>query len=312
MTLSLRQFSNTQHRSVYQKTLNPKSTAIGIVLSIFSIAGVVGHSTSTSAQRTVQFELDSAICNNQWSKAIDITSGLIGNEAIAQQTRTDLLALRQRLEQHRAEDAVVAYLESCDRTAPYKLTAASPSPVQPRESLGWEAAVVAATPSQNPTKIVTESVPFSLPIDVDSLAGLTPANPIDLSQGMSVVSGQVGTGHQVYSFVAGLGDEIAANLDVTEVMVGTLYTSDDSQLFIFDRNGKLLVTADDTSGQQSSINNFVIPKTDVYYAVVTSYNNDPILSRDDRLTGWQDNGGGRFKYTLTLSGATRTDALIQE
>ena len=127
-----------------------------------------------------------------------------------------------------------------------------------------------------------------------------------------MVSGQVGTGHEVYSFVAGLGDSLTVSLDVTQVMTGTLYTSDDSQLFIFDKTGKLLAIADDTDGQQSRISELIIPKTDVYFAVVTTYNNDPILNRDDHLTGWQDNGGGRFDYTLTLSGVTRTSALVRE
>ena len=95
-------------------------------------------------------------------------------------------------------------------------------------------------------------------------------------------------------------------------MSGTLYTSDDSQLFIFDRYGNLIAAADDTDGTaQSHLTNVTIPKTDLYFAVVTTYNNDPIMNRDGRLTGWQDNGGGRFDYTLTISGVTPTSALVR-
>ena len=99
-------------------------------------------------------------------------------------------------------------------------------------------------------------------------------------------------------------------------MAGSLYTSDDSQLFIFDRSGALIATADDATdniggGQRSRLNDWVVPKTDLYFAVVTSYGNDPIFDSAGQLTGWQDNGGGRFDYTLSISGATPTGRLVR-
>ncbi|MGB3298024.1 MAG: hypothetical protein WBA76_07125, partial [Phormidesmis sp.] len=173
-------------------------------------------------------------------------------------------------------------------------------------------AVAEATQNQYSTEIITESVAPSLPVGISEPVGLTPAEPIDLSRGLNVVSGHVGSGHEVYGFVAGRGDLLEARLDVTRVMVGSLYTSDDSQLFIFDRDGNLVAAADDDDGTQlSRISGVIIPKTDLYFAVVTSYNNDPIINPEGRLTGWQDNGGGRFDYTLTLSGVTPTGALIR-
>ena len=264
------------------------------------------------AQRTTQFDLDRAICNNEWGEAIDIISMLVASDYTQRSDRMALLNLRQQLTQYRAENTIVARAQACDRTDPYMLDAPTPRTVQTGEPLGWEGAIAAVTENQYSTSLITESEPFELPVEVGNIAGLTPAMPVDLSQGLNVVSGQVGTGHQVYSFVAGLGDQITANLNVTRVMTGTLYTSDDSQLFIFDRQGKLIATADDSSGQQSRISDLVIPRTDAYFAVVTSYNNDPILNREGYLTGWQDNGGGKFDYTLTLFGATQTSALVRE
>ena len=280
-------------------------------------AGIAASLVSTGispvyAQRTAQFDLDSAICNNEWSKAIDIISPLVASDTTSRRDRTNLLALRHQLTQYRAENTLVARAEACDRTDPYVLNAPAPSTVQTGEPLGWEGAVAAATQNQYSSRLITESVPFALPIEVGGVAGLTPAIPVDLERGLNVVSGQVGTGHQVYSFIAGLGDQLTASLSDIRVMTGTLYTSDDSQLFLFDRQGKLIAAADDESGQQSRISDFVIPKTDVYFAVVTTYNNDPILNRAGKLTGWQNNGGGLFDYTLTLSGATRTSALVRE
>jgi len=306
MSPLLQRLDRTQNKHWQSRIL----TALGVASGL-TLAGLGATSLQPAyAQRTAQFNLDSAICNNEWSNAIDIISTLVGSDDTNSRDRTALLNLRTQLVQYRAENTVVARAEACSRINPYRLSALKP--VQTSEPLGWEGAVAAAAYSQPSTHIITQSVPFSLPVEVGSVAGLTPANPIDLRQGLNVVSGQVGTGHQVYSFIAGLGDSLTAHLNVTQVMTGTLYTSDDSQLFIFDKNGKLIATADDTDGQQSRISELVIPKTDVYFAVVTTYNNDPILNRDDRLTGWQDNGGGRFDYTLTLSGVTRTSALIRE
>ncbi|MEO0490346.1 MAG: PEP-CTERM sorting domain-containing protein, partial [Cyanobacteria bacterium J06659_2] len=70
---------------------------------------------------------------------------------------------------------------------------------------------------------------------------LSPATPVDLSNGSNVVAGAVSTGYEVFSFLAGLGDRVSLEVDVTEVLPGALYTDDDSQLFLFDRNGRLLV-----------------------------------------------------------------------
>ena len=94
-------------------------------------------------------------------------------------------------------------------------------------------------------------------------------------------------------------------------MTGSLYTSDDSQLFVFDREGALLASSDDSHGNQSSVSGWVASNPVIYFAVVTSYNNDPIFNQDNQLTGWRDNGGGRFDYTLSIAGATPTSALVR-
>ncbi|PZO50433.1 MAG: hypothetical protein DCF15_15875 [Phormidesmis priestleyi] len=305
------------------------------------LAGTIGTlfmaSSPAHAQRTTVFELDQAICANNWSSAIDIAGMLMASDGeafqgnrITQDQRTALLALRQQLERYRSEQVVLPGAEACDRTDPYFLTASTPT-VQSSQPLGWQGAVAEATGNRYSSVVLTEPTAFSLPVAMGEAAGLTPAAPVDLRNGMNVVAGHVGTGHEVYGFVARLGDRLTVDLAVTQVMAGSLYTSGDSQLFVFDRNGQLVASADDSdlvtepvnnnfsnpsysnsasNRQQSRISGFIIPKTDVYFAVVTSYNNDPILNREGQLTGWQDNGGGRFDYTLTFSGVTPTNALV--
>lgn len=264
------------------------------------------------AQKVTIFELDQAICANDWSDAIDIAGMLVADEMTPSAQRTSLVSLRRQLENYRAENTLVAEEQACDRTDPYLLTAPAVPTVQTGAPLSWELAVAEATDNRYSTQVVTESDAFALPVVIVEPLGLTPAVPVDLSNGFNVVSGHVGSGHQVYSFVARRGDRLDATVAVTRVMTGSLYTNDDSQLFVFDSQGQLIAAADDTdSTQQSRISDLVVPKTDLYFAVVTSYNNDPLFGSENRLTGWQGNGGGRFDYTLTLSGITPTGALTR-
>lgn len=285
--------------------------AVGTLLGVFAVTTLPAQ-----AQRTAAFDLDRAICSNDWNGAISIVGGLVAQAETTSVQRDSLLALRRQLERYRSKNAVVTAAQACDRTDPYFLEDFLEATLVPADQasqpLGWEGAVAEAANNQYSTEIITESVALRLPVSASDSAGLTPAEPVDLSTGLNVVSGQVGSGHEVYGFVAGRGDRLAANLEVTRVMTGSLYTSDDSQLFIFDRHGNLIASADDTSGTQlSRISGVTMPKTDLYFAVVTSYNNDPIVNPEGQLTGWQDNGGGRFDYTLTLSGVTPTSVLMR-
>ncbi|MFK8185077.1 MAG: hypothetical protein AB8B99_17030 [Phormidesmis sp.] len=285
--------------------------ALGAVASSVALWLLCGLSPAI-AQRTTTFDLDQAICANNWPEAIGLVSQLMAQDETTSAERNALLSLRRQLQRYQSENVLVADDIACDRSDPYYLRSTLPSTVQTGEPLGWENAVAEATENRFNSEVITESVDLTLPVKITEIEGLTSATPVDLSQGLNVVSGHVGQGHNVYGFVAGLGDRLEANLNVTRVMTGSLYTSDDSQLFIFDRYGNLIAAADDTNDSpQSKITDLTIPKTDLYFAVVTTYNNDPILGQDGRLTGWQDNGGGRFDYTLTLSGVTPTNVLVR-
>ncbi|MGB7486395.1 MAG: hypothetical protein WA901_09410 [Phormidesmis sp.] len=276
------------------------------------LCGTLHSALPAQAQRTTVFDLNQAICANQWYEAIGITGQLMANEQTTQATRQALLALRRQLEAYQTEGTIVGRSQACDVSDPYMLATLPVAQDGLETSLGWDVAVAEATDNQYASEIVTDSPQLTLPISLESRAGLTPMQPIDLGQGLNVVSGHVGSGHEVYGFVAGMGDRINIQIDVTRVMTGSLYTSDDSQLFVFDRDGVLIASSDDENGgNQSDINGLVVPKTDLYFAVVTSYNNDPIFNQDNRLMGWQDNGGGRFDYTLSVAGATPTGALIR-
>lgn len=307
-------YNKQQNQRSWRRYTLSLLVAMGTVVAGTSLGGLSGSSPAIAqmiAQSVTSFDLDQAICANDWPRAIGLVTMIMAKDETSSAERSSLLTLRRQLERYQSENILVTDDVACDRADPYYLQSTLPDTVQTGEPLGWENAVIEATENRFSSEIITESVDFSLPVEIGERPGLTPATPVDLDQGLSVVSGHVGQGHQVYGFVAGIGDRLDVSLNVTRVMTGSLYTSDDSQLFIFDREGNLIAAADDTDNSpQSRISGIAIPKTDLYFAVVTTYNNDPILSPGGQLIGWQDNGGGRFDYTLTLSGITPTSALI--
>ncbi|MEO1402019.1 MAG: hypothetical protein AAFV72_12325 [Cyanobacteria bacterium J06635_1] len=262
--------------------------------------------------------LNEAVCFNQWDQAMAITSVLIGSPAISIEYRHTLVEFRRELQQLSEMRAVIPDNTSCDRIYPRTLAV----PVQADDTgeptpIDWGAAIASITTQRGPiTQFddrpeaeVNPSIPPELLTDLP--AALASATPIDTTDGFNVVAGQVGTGHETFSFLAGLGNRITLDLDVTRVLPGALYTSDDSQLFIFDRTGRQIAHNDDADGRQSLIADFVIPKTDVYFVVVTTHDNDPIFGDDQTLVGWDEDGEASFAYTLTLTGVTPSSALLR-
>lgn len=309
-------FSRSNPLSSVQSSQRCKSSFLTALYAFSGSLSLVILSNALSvpaiAQMPTSFDLDQAICANNWPRAIRLITSLMAQDETTSAERNSLLSMRRQLQRYQSENILVTDEIACNRADPYYLQSTLPTTPQTGDPLGWEAAVAEATENRFNSEIITESVDLALPVEAVSRQGLTPATPVDLSQGLNVVSGHVGQGHNVYGFVAGLGDRLDADLNVTRVMTGSLYTSDDSQLFIFDRYGNLIASADDSeAGAESHLSDVIIPKTDLYFAVVTTYNNDPILDSNGRLTGWQDNGGGRFDYTLTLSGITPTNALVR-
>ncbi|MGF1569221.1 MAG: DVUA0089 family protein [Nodosilinea sp.] len=139
---------------------------------------------------------------------------------------------------------------------------------------------------------------------------LSPAIIIDTSSGAGALAGSVSRGVNVYTFAGNQGEQVTLNLTVTHIRRGSLYTDDDSQLFLFDGEGILLAENDDFSRLRSRIGNFTLPAAGVYYVAVTTYNNNPILSTARRIIGWQGSGGSAIDYTLTLTKQPPSPGLI--
>lgn len=255
-----------------------------------------------------------AVCLNEWEEAIRLTGPLIASPEISVADRENLLEFRQQLATFRDNDAVVSHVAGCDQAlARYVETVATPAP-----PLDWEnalnttygAGAVATTPDQVARQEAAIAEAKINLVDYPPIVALSPATPIDTSSGSGVSAGQVSTGESVFTFYGGLGDRISLDVDVTEVLAGTLYTDDDSQIFLFDSQGTLLADNDDLSRLQSRITDFVLPQSGLYYAVVTTYNNDPILNSLRQVEGWGSNGGSRIEFTLSVTGLTPPGELV--
>ncbi|MEO0534150.1 MAG: hypothetical protein AAF215_09815 [Cyanobacteria bacterium P01_A01_bin.123] len=272
--------------------------------------------TTESDIATLQNELELAVCLNEWPYALALIDPLIAAPNVSAGYRSELVQFRYQLQGYATMSAIIPTSSTCEtvlaRTIPADRVVSAELP------LDWAGSIYALTNSGNPRPAAIRQTAQAQPIaqvvlnDADEpIPLLSPATPVDLSNGSNVVAGAVSTGYEVFSFLAGLGDRVSLEVDVTEVLPGALYTDDDSQLFLFDRNGRLLVENDDLSGLQSSIQDFAIPETGYYYAVITTYNNDPILNAAQEISGWSNNGGSNIEYTLTISGVTPTAQLLR-
>ena len=274
----------------------------------------------------LQEELQLAICLNEWEYALDVISPLIASSGISAAYREDLVRFRYQLQDLSESAAIVGNIPNCEGAIARHLPE---PPTLSGNSLDWPTAVESVTGEQgvfgyspaadlasfdqqplDPQLAAAATGPDSFL--AETLPYLTPAIPIDTSNGAAVIAGTVGSSYQVYSFVGRLGDRISLDIDVTHTQPGSLYRDDDSQLFLFDSQGALIAENDDLDGLQSRISNFSLPRTSTYYAVVTTYNNDPILDSEAVVSGWSDDGGSTIEFTLTLTGVTPLTALVRE
>lgn len=134
-------------------------------------------------------------------------------------------------------------------------------------------------------------------------AALTPSTFIDVSSGSGTGVGAVSSGHEIFRFDANAGEFVTLDINVTAMLPapGLAFPDDDSMLFLFDSNGVLLAQNDDFQGFQSKIVDFLLPTTGTFYAGVTTFENNPILTTNNVISGWEDDGGSNIEYDLIVS-----------
>jgi hypothetical protein len=143
------------------------------------------------------------------------------------------------------------------------------------------------------------------PTQPTKIAALTPATPLMLSQGGGEIFAEVATGKNVFSFDARSGDQVTLDIDVTDALWGKEYNDRDSYLYLFDTHGNLLEKNDDADSttDESTIDGYKIPTDGTYYAVVTTYGNEPVFV-GGKLNTWSGNGASRIRYKLILDGVS--------
>ncbi|MEM7065280.1 MAG: hypothetical protein AAF572_19230 [Cyanobacteria bacterium P01_B01_bin.77] len=261
------------------------------------------------SQQLALAQLDRAVCLQQWEQAIDIISMLIASPSVSTTYRQELLKFRRQLQTWQVTPVPPTTQASCDRTLPLFLSLAEPEPPEP-QPLNWDGAIAALRSSRPIIEFDHDFDPTVNLIPPELMANSPEvladfAKPIDTTDGFNVVSGRVGRGQQVYSFLARLGDQLSLDVDVTRTDAGG-----ETQIFLFDQSGRLFTQSNDI-GFQVSVQNVIIPKTDVYFAVVAPQGETPILDSQGLIVGWpHQTTNNRFDYTLTLTGVTPYQALF--
>ncbi|MEM9978829.1 MAG: hypothetical protein AAF808_14480 [Cyanobacteria bacterium P01_D01_bin.2] len=260
-------------------------------------------------------QLDRAICLQQWQQAIDITGGLIASPAISTAYRQELLNFRRQLQTWRLGPSSPRSQASCDRALALFIPPAEPEVPEPRP-LNWNRALANLGSPRPIIEFDDNFEPTSTLIPPELTANspdilLNLATPIDTTDGFNVVGEQFNRSHQVYSFLARLGDSVSLELEVTRAYAD----GGPPQLFLFDQTGRLLAPqapqdSQDEEGFQTSMQDFVIPRTDVYFAVVSAQDISPTFNEEGLVVDWEPASSHSFDYTLTLTGVTPYQALM--
>lgn len=286
-----------------------------------AIATIIGMSSwglpslaQISAVNVLNQELQLAVCLNDWETALTLLGPMIANTTISDAYREDLLQLRYQLQDLNAMSAVVGRVAGCDESLGRTITVAELPPSFVQGISAYDEALADALeqglyPHEQRTGYPAIA---NYPDLYDRVPeALVPAVPLDTTAGFGVAAGQVSVGQEVFSFLGAFGDRVNINVQVTQAYAGTLYDDDDSQIFLFNAAGQLLLENDDLQGLQSQITDFLLPETGVYYLAVTTYNNDPVLATDRTVLDWGYNGGSNIEYTLTLTGVTPLSQIIR-
>ena len=274
---------------------------------VLSWGGIWGSAaTATLPLSTLQRQLKTAVCLNDWDTAVDRASAMIASPSLSVQDRQDLVTFRHDLQRYQEENLEIQGIPGCDaHLAQYLATVPIPSqPLQLDRALLRFLGMPDLTPDVLARQINATRRAGLLDPQPTPLPELSPALLIGTPHGSGVTAGTVSAGVEVFAFVGGQGDRVTVDLIVTRQLPGLRYTDDDSQLYLLDSQGYLVASNDDFNGLQSRLNNILLPSSDLYYIAVTTYNNSPQLSPSGQIMGWSGDGGSFIDYTLTITGLT--------
>ncbi|MBT9316425.1 hypothetical protein [Leptothoe spongobia] len=291
---------------MFRSTCLSLPLGFAVIFSLFSEVRAQAFAPDVAASLS---QLDLAICLQQWGEAIDITSGLIASPDVSSAYRQELLSFRRQLQSWQVGPVFPDAQASCDRTLPLFLALDEPEPPEP-QPLDWNRALASLRNSRPIIQLNdgVESTPELIPTELTASSPellTNRATPIDTTDGFNVLGDSINSQQQVYSFLARLGDRVSLEVDITRA-----YSQGDAQLYVFDQTGRLITKSDSPTFQGGAIQDFVSPKTDVYFAVVSSQGTLPVLDERGQLVDWQTTDNSSFDYTLTLTGVTPYNVLL--
>ncbi|MFW6261359.1 MAG: DVUA0089 family protein [Spirochaetota bacterium] len=135
------------------------------------------------------------------------------------------------------------------------------------------------------------------------------ARAVDYDGELGVASGEVADGFASFVFTAEEAGPVTVEVDVTDVRPGLEYEDEDSVLFLFDEDGRLLAENDDGPyGWASMLNGVEIPEPGTYYLVVTTH---PRFAETDDVgmfAGFDEPGLSSIAFDLVVeTGAREVD-----
>lgn len=287
---------------------------IWLGLGTLALAGVglgVAPARAALPRTTLQWQLQTAVCLNDWATAIDRTSALIALPDISAQRRQDWVDFRRDLQRYQQENLAIQGIPGCEaHLAQYLDPVPTPGiPLQIDRVLSRQAGIPDLTPDPLARQINATYRAGLLEPQPTDIPELSPALLVGTSHGSGVIAGAVSAGVEVFAFVGGQGDRVTVDVTVTRILPGLRYTDDDSQLYLFDSQGYLVASNDDFNGVQSRLDGVSLPSSGLYYVAVTTHGNQIELSPDGQLIGWSGEGGSFIEYTLTVTGLTPSSQL---
>jgi hypothetical protein len=292
--------------------IHPLLSSKGIsAIAALSTFLALPSSAATPSPESLFNDLQLAICLNNWDSAVSLAGSLIASPDLTPAYRENLVDLRNQLQTYQQRNSVIVPPPGCNALVSRNVAAAPNQDafeVDSFSELGVDQRPV--IPDQSARQLAAAERAGLTALQDTPISALSPALLIQTPTGTGISAGSVAKNVDVFSFLGRENDLVTLEINVTDVLPGSLYTDDDSQIFLFDSEGTLLAENDDLSRLQSQIQDFALPATGVYYIAITTYNNDPILDSIRRITGWTGNGGSAVEYTLTVRGLTPSNQFI--
>lgn len=127
------------------------------------------------------------------------------------------------------------------------------------------------------------------------------ATEIDFVGEQGIGEGAVSDTFEAFWFDLEEDTRLSMQVLVTEEREGVRFTDDDSMLFLFDSRGRFLVGDDDGGpGATSRIDEILLEGGERYYAIVTTFPNEPEISEAGLFQFLDDLGSSNIAFELHL------------